>query len=212
MSLTVVPATWVGTSSAGALSRAGDTRKWTITDYGQTFTVSTPSWARVTSKTSSAVTVTIDPNYSAASRSGPVVFTPNFGVTVQFTLTQSAYPVCPTIPQTGSVKVATGNYGYIDTPLGARDIAKCMFNRSTAAGTKLTITETQLRKELYGHAWVYEVHAALPVVIPESVYASAANGADIEATPDTRQWAFDAIWLVGCASSPEMGVPPPAGC
>lgn len=59
------------------------------------------------------------------------------------------------------------------------------------------ITQDQLKKEIYAHAYVYYKMAYLqniPISTVQDIYNSAANGIDIEDKVDSRQWAFELIW------------------
>lgn len=59
------------------------------------------------------------------------------------------------------------------------------------------VTETQIKKEIYAHAYVYYNMGFLQnVPLASSIYASAANGIYIEDAVDSRQWAFELIWLL----------------
>lgn len=59
------------------------------------------------------------------------------------------------------------------------------------------ITQEQLKKELYAHAYVYYKMSYLKdisIELAQSIYNSAANGIYIEDKVDDRQWAFNIIW------------------
>ncbi len=61
------------------------------------------------------------------------------------------------------------------------------------------ISVMDIAKELYGHAYVYyklPILNKIPVKSVNSIYKSAANGADIGNARDSRAWAFDIIWGV----------------
>lgn len=72
-------------------------------------------------------------------------------------------------------------------------------NEIIKLGKWTNITISQLKKEIYAHAYVYYNWSALAkskIPFLRDIYESAANGISICDGVDKRQIAFEAIWLL----------------